>query len=503
MPMTLRHLRSWSCCLALAIAAPLALAAQQTQRVHGRVTDASNGQPIANVQISVTGTLLGTMTTQAGDFTIPGVPVGTRTVVARRIGFATTRHDVDVTEGTQAEVNFALSPVAATLEEVVVSGVGAPAARRVVGNTVETVAGDEISESPAATSIDQALQGKITGAVISQNSGQPGGGVSIRLRGTNSILGGSEPLYVVDGVIVDNSSDALISLSANADRGNASLSNALSDLDPDDIERIEVLKGAAAAALYGSRANNGVIQIFTKHGRAGETSVTLKSEYSMSRIAKRYDLNMSPFAGYTDVLYGGADSIGAPIQRWDLQDEILRTGKGTSNQLSVSGGSGSTTFFVSGGYDYNQGIINNTDYRRWNLRTNLSQKLSSKIDVAVRGSYTDSKANYVPEGEQTQGVLTSVIFTPTSVNQFFDKAIGRYPYNPVLGANPLDVMNNWQAPEQVTRMVGGFEATARPFSSLTLKYLVGLDDYRREDKYFQPPYSTSASFTGSVQNPVA
>lgn len=501
--MLVQRVRTWVSHLALLMALPAALLAQQTQTVSGRVTDASNGQPIVNVQISVNGTMLGTLTAQDGRYTISSVPVGTRTLVARRIGYGTMRQDVDVATSSPAEANFALTPVAKTLEEVVVSGVGAPAERRVVGNTVETVSGEEVSQAPAATSIDQALQGKITGAVISQNSGQPGGGVSIRLRGTNSILGGSEPLYVVDGVIVDNSSEALISLSSNASRGNAAISNALSDLDPDDIERIEVLKGAAAAALYGSRANNGVIQIFTKRGRAGETNVTLRSEYSLSKIAKRYELNMSPFAGYTDVQYGGADSIGEPIQRWDLQDQILRTGQGTSNQLSVSGGSGPTTYFVSGGYDYNQGIINNTDYRRWNLRTNLSQRLSKTIDVAVHGSYIDSKANYVPEGEQTQGVLTSVIFTPTSVNQFFDKELGRYPYNPVLGANPLDVMNNWKAPDQVTRVVGGIEATARPFDNLTVKYLAGIDDYRQEDRYFQPPYSTSDKFTGLVQNPVA
>ena len=499
--MIVRHVRTWVSILALITGLPATVAAQQT--VSGTVTDASNGQPIANVQISVTGTLLGTLTTQDGKFTIASVPTGARNIVARRLGYATARQDITVSEGSPAEVNFSLTPVAKTLEEVVVSGVGAPAERRVVGNTVETVAGDEVSEAPAATSIDQALQGKITGAVISQNSGNPGGGVSIRLRGTNSILGGSEPLYVVDGVIVDNSSDALISLSANASRGNTAISNALSDLDPDDIERIEVLKGAAAAALYGSRANNGVIQIFTKRGRAGETNVTLRTEYALSKIAKRYDLNMSPFAGYADVLYGGADSIGEPIQRWDIQDEILRVGQGTSNQLSLSGGSGPTTYFVSGGYDYDQGIVRNVDYRRWNLRTNLSQRLSEKLDVGVRGSYTDSKANYLPEGEQTPGVLTSVIFTPTSVNQFFDKSTGRYPYNPILGPSAFDVMNNWEAPNRVTRMVGGFDVTARPTSSITLKYLAGIDDYRQDARFFQPPYSRSASFTGSVENPVA
>ena len=233
--MIVQHVRTWVLNLALLTALPAALVAQQTQTVSGRVTDASTGQPIANVQITVTGTMLGTLSGQDGRFTIASVPAGTRTLVARRIGYGTTRQDVTVTEGSPAEVNFTLTPVAKTLEEVVVSGVGAPAERRVVGNTVETVAGDEVSDAPAATSIDQALQGKITGAVISQNSGQPGGGVSVRLRGTNSILGGSEPLYVVDGVIVDNSSEALISLSANASRGYAAISNALSDLDPDEI----------------------------------------------------------------------------------------------------------------------------------------------------------------------------------------------------------------------------------------------------------------------------
>ena len=198
--MLVQHVRTWVSYLALLVALPAALVAQQTQTVSGRVTDASNGQPIANVQISVNGTMLGTLSAQDGRYTISSVPTGARTIVARRIGYGTTRQDVTVSEGSPAEVNFVLAPVAKTLEEVVGGGVGAPAERRVVGNTVETVAGDEVSEAPAATSIDQALQGKITGAVISQNSGQPGGGVSVRLRGTNSILGGSEPLYVVDGL---------------------------------------------------------------------------------------------------------------------------------------------------------------------------------------------------------------------------------------------------------------------------------------------------------------
>ena len=163
-----------------------------------------------------------------------------------------------------------------------VTGSGAPAERKVLGNTIETVPGEAVSEAPGATTVDQALAGKVTGAVISQSTGVPGGQVSVRLRGTSTILGNAEPLWVVDGVIVDNSAQALVSLGANAGRGNAALSNRLSDIPPEDVERVEILKGAAAAALYGSRANSGVIQIFTKRGQQGPPRMTAGSEVGLS-----------------------------------------------------------------------------------------------------------------------------------------------------------------------------------------------------------------------------
>ncbi|HEX5438381.1 MAG TPA: SusC/RagA family TonB-linked outer membrane protein [Gemmatimonadaceae bacterium] len=488
---------------AVVLLLPAAVAAQQTGTVSGRITDASTGRPVADAQLRVAGTLLGTTSGDDGAYEITAVPAGAQSITVRRLGYEGTSRTVTVTAAQTTTADFQLRAAAVTLGQVVVSGVGAPAERRVVGNTVETVAGSDVSESPGATSIDQALQGKITGAVISENSGQPGGGVSIRLRGTNSILGGSEPLYVVDGVIIDNSSDALVSLGANASRGNAALSNRLADLDPDEIDHIEVLKGAAAAALYGSRANNGVIQIFTKHGRAGKTHVTVKGEYSLEKTPDFYALNMSPTAGYADVVFGGADSIGAPVQRFDIQPQIFRTGQGTNDQVSISGGNGGTTYYLSGGYDTEQGILRSTDYRRWNARTNLSQQLSDKLQVSLGANYIRSKADFVPEGEQTQGLLTSVIFTPTSYNPTFDKATGSYPYNPVLGPNPFVIMNQFEAPETVARFLGNVTITARPFSHLSLKYLAGVDDYRQEDKYFQPPFSTSSSFTGSVENPAA
>jgi TonB-linked SusC/RagA family outer membrane protein len=478
------------------------VSAQQTGTLAGRITDAANGTPLSDVQIRVSGTMLATSTSADGQYRLPAVPAGQHTVTVRRVGYAGTSRNVTIADGQIATADFTLAAVAATLSQVVVTGVGAPAARREVGNIVETVPGQEVSESPGATAIDQALQGKITGAVISENSGQPGGGVSIRLRGTNSILGGAEPLYVVDGVIVDNNAEALVSLGANSTRGGAALTNRIADIDPDDIDHIEVLKGAAAAALYGSRANNGVIQIFTKHGRSGEPRVTAKTEFSLSHTPAYYQLNMSPTAGWADVVYGGADSIGAPIKRYDIQPQIFRTGKGTNNQLSVSGGSGATQYYIGGGYNFEQGILRSTDYRRWDARTNLTQQLSNWLEVSLGGNFIQSKSDFLPEGEQTQGVLTSVIFTPTSFNPAIDPTTGRYPYNPLLGPNPFVVLNQFEAPENVTRVLGNVSVTAHPMQQLTLKYLAGLDDYRDEAKYFQPPFSTSAAFTGSVQNPV-
>jgi len=487
--------------LALGLFAFPALAAAQGT-IRGTTTDAATGAPLPNVQIRVDGTALGATSGTTGEYVIAGVPAGTHSVSARRVGYAPEQATVSLAGIATITQNFALRAAAVTLSEVVVTGVGAPTTKRQLGNTIETVSGESVERAPGVTSIDQALQGKVTGAVISENSGQPGGGISIRLRGTNSILGGAEPLYVIDGVLVDNSSEALVSLSGNAPRGNQALSNRMGDFDPADVERIEVLKGAAAAALYGARANNGVIQIFTKRGQAGRPRVTAATDVSWGKTPKRYDLNMHPNAGFTDVLFGGAPALGAPIQRYDIQDQIWRTAMGTNTRLSVSGGNAGTSYYMGGGYQREEGILRTTDYERTNFRANLSQRLSNQLEVGLRGSYIRTHANYMPEGEQTAGVLTSVIFTPTSVNPAFNPNTGRYPYNPVLGANPLDVLENWSAPEKVTRMLGGIEATWRPIESLSVKYIAGLDDYRREVRYFQPPLSIGPNFRGSIQNPV-
>lgn len=496
-------LRATTLALGLAIAGGAPLLAQQAYTIRGRVVEGVSLQPIPSASVIIVGTQIGAATDNEGNFTLRGtVAAGTHQLQVTHLGHA--RVVRTITLGSDRDVDVGAIPMqvnAIQLNEVVVTGTGAPTERRKLGSTITSVSGEEVNTAPAAQSVDKALQGKVIGAVISQNNGQPGGGVSIRLRGTGSILGGAEPLIVVDGVIVENNSEALVSLGANASRGGAAVTNSLSDIAPGDIDHVEVVKGAAAAALYGSRANNGVIQIFTKRGTVGAPRVTFRTELSTGKTPKEYALNESPTAGRGDVLYGGASAFGVPVTRYNYQDQIFQRSSGATNQLSVSGGSAATKYYASGLWQTQTGIVRGSDMNNVNVRSSLTQTISDKLSFTVNGSYITRKSDFVPEGEQTQGAITTLIFTPTTYDPSYNATLGRYPYSPILGTNPLDVIANWKATDNVNRFIGGFTTNWTPLPSLTVNYLFGLDRDNESFYYYQPPLSTGAAFTGSVQNP--
>ncbi|HKJ92512.1 MAG TPA: SusC/RagA family TonB-linked outer membrane protein [Longimicrobiales bacterium] len=482
----------------------LSAQAPRSYALTGTVTGAPGDQPLAGVQVSLRGTSFGTITDASGKYLLnANVAPGTYTVVFTFIGRSTETRQVTLgADQTVSVPAVSLRETAVELSQIVVTGTGAPTERRTVGNAISSVSGADVNGAPGAPSVDVALQGKVTGAVISENNGQPGGGVSIRLRGTSSILGGAEPLIVVDGVIVNNSSEAMVSLGANAGRGGAALTNRLADISPEDIDHIEVIKGAAAAALYGSKANNGVIQIFTKRGQQGAPRISVSSDLTIGQTPKQYALNMAPTAVYADVAFGLADSVGEAVQRYNYQDKLWRTAYGNNTHLSVSGGDAGTTYYVGGDYSTDQGIVNGSSNTKTSARVNLGQMLGDYLHVSANGNFIQSNSNFLPEGEQTQGVLTTLIFTPTTWNPAFDANLGRYPYDPILGGNPLDVIHNWKATDDVTRFIGSVQGTLRPGAGFTLRYTLGLDDYREENTYLQPPFSISASFTGRIDNPV-
>ena len=352
-----------------------------------------------------------------------------------------------------------------------------------IGNAVATVAGPTINEAPAAT-IDQALQGKISGAVIQSNTGTPGGGVSVRLRGTSSIVAGAEPLYIVDGVIVDNNADQQINFGYRSNP-----SNRLADLDPNDIERVEVLKGAAAAALYGSRANNGVVQIFTKRGRAGRTQFTAETRFTNGHLPKTIDFALTP-----------VDVNGVAVQRYDPQDLLFRSPWSNDTYLALSGGSDETQYYISGNWTEEKGIMIGSDHEKLNVRMNLDQRVSSWLSLGAGANYVRSNTNLVINGENGfGGLLTAAVFTPTTLNIAQRDPQTGLLVNTLAGPfpNPLLVVENWETPQENNRFVGSFNARANPFGSLRLDYRLGYDRYELETGLSIPRGDPNA-LTGSA-----
>ena len=462
-----RFARAWALALGMLLL-PFGLSAQQgAYTVTGRVRDAETGGPLAGVQVSIRGTRFGALTNNTGNYTILAqVAPGSYDVQAQMIGRETATQSV--TFGAERSISvpeMQLRTIALSLSEVVVTGTAAPTQRRAIGNAVSTVEGRALNEAPALT-IDQALQGKVAGATITSNTGTPGGGVSVRLRGTSSIVGGAEPLYIVDGVIVDNNADQQINFGYRSNP-----SNRLADLDPDDIERIEILKGAAAAALYGSRANNGVVQIFTKRGRAGGTQLTASTRMTHSELPKKIDFALTP-----------VNEAGATVQRYDPQDLIFRKPWSNDSYVSLSGGSPETRYYLSANWVNENGIMLGSDHQKLNLRMNLDQRLGSWLDLGAGVNFIHSTTNLVINGENgTGGLLTAIVFTPTTTD-----LAARDPVTGVLlnraGTlpNPLDILDSWDAPQEVNRFVGSFALKANPISRLRAEYRLGFDRYEME-----------------------
>jgi TonB-dependent SusC/RagA subfamily outer membrane receptor len=455
---------------AIAFVTPFVLAAQAaTGTVSGRITDASIGRGLPDVQVTITGTRIGAITGPNGEYTLVGVPAGSRTITARRIGYQPTTRTVDVVSGSTATADVALNVTAVNLSEVVVTGTGTATEKRKVGTSIATVDSAIISRAQAVT-VDQAMQGKIPGAQITQNSGSPGGGgISVRLRGVNSFISGSDPLYIVDGVIVDNQSGQLADLGIRSNP-----QNRLADLNPSDIEHIEIIRGAAAAALYGSRANNGVVQIFTKRGNLGRPHFTATTRWATSELREQQPFNFYPF-----------DVNGLPSARFNYQDDIFHRAPSWEQNLNVEGGNDQTRYFISGNFANEDGIMRSTSSRRSGARINLQQQLSPKLVANVTSNYISTNNQLQAFGEQNDyGIMGSLFFAPTNVD--FRPVNGIYPLPPALGTNPLLAIARIRNPQTIERFIGSTKFTWTPIANLLFDYTIGLDNVGFEQRQFVP-----------------
>ncbi|HSK19174.1 MAG TPA: TonB-dependent receptor [Longimicrobiales bacterium] len=448
------------------------LAAQQSYTITGRVVAAGSGTAIQGAQVSLRGTSGGGLTNNTGlySFQVNTAP-GQYNVEVAFIGRETVTQAVELgTETTVRVPDIELRERALELDAVIVTGTAAPTARRALGNAVSTVSSRELAATPATT-IDQALQGRVSGAVITANTGTPGGGVSVRLRGTSSITGGAEPLYIIDGVIIDNNSDQQLNLGY---RSNSS--NRLADLDPNDIERIEILKGAAAAALYGSRANNGVVQIFTRRGRTGDPEITVSSRFGRSDLEKRIDFALTP-----------VDIDGNTVQRFDPQDVIFRDGSQMEHHVSLSGGGGDTRYYLSGGFTDEEGIMIGAGHEKLNVRMNVDQGLGN-FQLSAGANYIRSNTDLVINGEQGEGgLLTGVIFTSTTTDLTArNPETGELLNTAFVFANPLEVVDLWDIGQSVNRFIGSLQGRWAPINTVNFEYRLGYDNYQMETSQFIP-----------------
>ena len=481
------------------------MSAMAQVKISGKVTN-TKGEGIVDVTVSIKNYNVGTFTNSGGAYQFSAnLKKGQHTIVFSGVSFKSKEQSITVNDNLEITVDAQLQMDALGLDEVVVTGTSTGTTRRQLGSYISTVKASELTKG-ATGNVLAALQGKTAGAQIVQNSGDPSGGISVRLRGISSISSSSEPLYIIDGVILNNATTRVTNTSGNYDGQNfvgAIGQNRLADINPADIERIEVLNGAAAAAIYGSRANAGVVQIFTKRGSAGEPIISFSSSIMFNSLRKSVPVNMSPtkFGGPTDGVGAQTQDIltpalttTTPVKRYDYNDYIFRKAIGTDNNISIAGGKDKTKYYASGSYFKNEGIIKNTDFRRYSFRINLDQALGTKVNFNIGLNYINSLSNEKPDGNSFFSPLNSI----NIIGNFHDlqtrdalgniKAIGERGR-----VNPVSVIEDIKQQEETNRLIAGVGLKVRPIKGLTFDYTLGIDQYSQKGQTFIPPFAYNVS----------
>ncbi|MBV6520342.1 MAG: TonB-dependent receptor SusC [Gemmatimonadaceae bacterium] len=442
-----------------------------SRQITGSVVEEGSNAPIASAQIQVRGTTTGGLTREDGTFTLR-VPDGEVTLIVRRLGYPPVTTVVGATE---SSVRIVMRKDALQLDQVVITGQATGISRRNLPNSVASVSAEQVSKV-SAPAVDEALQGKVAGALISTNTGAPGGGNRVRIRGISSILGSAQPLYVIDGVIT---SDISIGQGTNlvTRAGGSSISevsqeapvNRIADINPNDIESIEVLKGSAAAAIYGSKASGGVIIITTKRGAAGRPQFSLRTGLGTGELAYRNGQRRFKTVEDATKAFGPlAAQYYDPNRVLDYEDIVYNAEQPVNREasLSVNGGSQDTRYFASGNFRREEGIVKRTYSQKSGIRLNLDQRLSDRVELQIGSEVLRSLADRGLFGNDNAG--NSIAYTLTKIPSFLDlrrKPDGSYPVNPFYNSNPLQTVDLIKNEEAVWRNISTARLTGDLFAS--------------------------------------
>jgi TonB-dependent starch-binding outer membrane protein SusC len=460
---------------------------QQQNSVSGKVTD-SNNQPLPGVTIVVKGTTKGTVTNADGNYSITNIP-DDAILQFSFVGMLTQ----EVVVGNQNVINIVLEEVTVGIEEVVAIGYGTMKKSDLTGS-ITSIKGAELVRTPIL-SVQQGLQGQIAGVQVLQTSGQPGAAARVRIRGTNSINGGSQPIYVIDGFPYYYINPASgIGLSSGG-------FDPMSMINPNDIESVDVLKDASATAIYGSRASNGVIIITTKKGKMSKSEVTLNASYGIQSVARKIDLlNAQEYA----IFQNEAFQLRGLQQRYsqtdidnygihggtDWQDEIFRTAPIQNYILSLSGKNENTSYYFSAGYTSQDGIIINSGYERASFRINLDHKVNDKLTFSTNLSYSQANSALMltnTTGSASGGVVFRVLNEDPTKPVYKENGSFNYDRHGLFwGGNAVADAMLIDSDEIVDRVLCGFSGKWQITSNLTGLALFGIDATYSEDRFFQP-----------------
>ena len=424
-----------------------------------------------------------------------------------------------ITAAGQSGLNISLQ-LDNELEEVVVTALGFAAVRDQQGSTSSVINSDDVIRSAEPTVVN-ALSGKASGVRITRSNGDPGAGSTIRIRGANTIDGSIQPLIIVDGVPMDNSTSYAGGNNITGGTGGVSQGSRLNDINPSDIESVNVLKGASAASLYGSRAANGVVVITTKKGKRGKAKISFKSSYSFDEISERIDMQdtwgqgrsgvygetrAESWGDYIPGRPGGADAyksgayflaengrkyelIDSKNSRDTFVDEnfnsVFGTGNALQNDLTISGGNENSNYFFSLGHLEQDGIIKNSTYERTNARLNYEAKLNDKMTLSTRMAYTYTDSNRIQQSSNVSGLMLGLLRTPPDFDQrdykgsYFSSGGTEYinrgrSYRKSIGqssnqsyTNPLWTVNEQESSTRVNRVSITPQLTIKPTNWLS------------------------------------
>jgi len=487
--------RIWLVSLALSISVAIGAAAQQ-RPITGKVVSATTAAPIAGASVSVVGAPIGAVTNDRGEFSL-SAPQGAVTLLVRGVGYRSRQVPV---AADASSANVSLDQDVFNLEAVVVTGQATGVEQRNLANAVTTVPTEQLNRAPVQT-IEGALQGKIPGALIQMNSGAPGGGGQINLRGVTTINGGVDPLIVVDGMVIAN--DAIQSnmdaITAAAAGGNPNPQdnavNRIADLNPHDIQSVEVLKGASAASIYGAQAANGVIIINTRRGQPGKPRFSVTQRFGTASAAKT--LGARAFRDSAEAVgEWGQDSLVGRLCRggcpnFDNAGELFgEHSLSYETDASVTGGNDQTAYFISGLAKKDGGIAPNTGYQKQSIRANLDQLLGTRFKVSVNLSAVHSLAQRGISNNDNTGTSPFLVFPSTPSFMDLRPVNGVYPRNRFSTSNPLQTFAELTNNEDVWRILGTttarVDAVTTPTQQLRFTVTGGLDYFSQRNDILSP-----------------